>query len=190
VIPERAASIAMRMLLIADMTAVTAASMGGMSVPPIIVWSCGVVVGVVGGGCVDGGLVDGGCVDGGLVDGGWVGGGLVDGGWVDGGLVDGGCVDGVLVDGGCVDGGFPEPLVTVIVPVMYVWNRQWMPKDPALSKVQENLSPGLRSWEKRPSSLVTLWTVPSVSSLLHTTVDPTGIVSVAGLKLKFLIETV
>ena len=60
---------------------------------------------------------------------------------------------------------------------------------PDLLNVHENRSPGLRSWENNPSSLVTLCTVPSVSSLLHCTVEPTGMLTSCGLKLKFLIET-
>jgi hypothetical protein len=58
-----------------------------------------------------------------------------------------------------------------------------------LLNVHVNWSPGFRSCEKSPSSLVTLWGVPSVSSLLQLTVEPTGMLRSCGLKLKFLIET-
>lgn len=76
----------------------------------------------------------------------------------------------------------PPPPVTVIVPVIEGWNRQWKLNVPACVKVNENVAPGPRSGEfQRPSSLVELCTVPSVSLFTQVTVSPTAMVSWFGL---------
>ncbi|HWE87901.1 MAG TPA: hypothetical protein VG317_00390 [Pseudonocardiaceae bacterium] len=100
-------------------------------------------------------------------------------------VVTGGGV--VLDGGGGGGGGDPPPPTTVMVPVIAVWNRQWKVKVPAVVKVNEYVLPAERSGEfQRPSSLVVLCTVPSVSLFTQVTLSPTLMVSELGLNCTFL----
>jgi hypothetical protein len=97
-----------------------------------------------------------------------------------GGAVVGGGATVVLDDDG--GGGGALPPVTVIVPVIDGWNRQWKLNVPAVVKVNENVLPGDRSGEfQSPSSLVALCTVPSVSPFVQVTLSPTAMVRLLGL---------
>src|SRR4051812_6919165 len=158
----------------------------------------GAVVVVVDGGAVVDVVVEGGAVVDVVDEGGAVVEVVVEGAAVVDVVDEGGSVVDVVDEGGAVvvvvDGGavvvvVDSPLPTVIVPVMYVWKRQWKLKVPSLLKVKENDWPGLRSGEShRPSSLVVLCTVPSVSLFVQVTVLPAGTVRFGGSKARPWIE--